>query len=70
MKKQKKKRNMTVLSSGQSFFLAVVCMTDVRNDWGLKSPEIHVLFGSPMSPVQSASCVEVSGFRVAISGFM
>ena len=27
-----------ILSSGSSFFLAVLCMMAVRKDWGLKKP--------------------------------
>mmetsp|Transcript_24014 Transcript_24014/g.78169 ORF Transcript_24014/g.78169 Transcript_24014/m.78169 type:complete len:338 (-) Transcript_24014:1334-2347(-) len=45
----------TVLSSGQSLRRAVVCMTAVRNDCGLKSPESHTTLGSERSPVHSVS---------------
>mmetsp|Transcript_31123 Transcript_31123/g.92755 ORF Transcript_31123/g.92755 Transcript_31123/m.92755 type:complete len:299 (+) Transcript_31123:359-1255(+) len=47
---------MTVLSSGQSLRRAVVCMTAVRKDCGLKSPESHTTLGTPRSAVHSLSC--------------
>mmetsp|Transcript_9871 Transcript_9871/g.40450 ORF Transcript_9871/g.40450 Transcript_9871/m.40450 type:complete len:263 (+) Transcript_9871:1133-1921(+) len=46
----------TVLSSGQSFFLAVVCITAVRNDCGLKRPESQTALGSCRSLHHCASC--------------
>ena len=42
---------IVVLSSGQSLRRAVVCITAVRKDCGLKSPGNHTLFGVVRSAV-------------------
>jgi hypothetical protein len=42
---------IVVLSSGQSFRRAVVCITAVKKDCGLKSPGSHTLFGVVRSEV-------------------
>ena len=44
-----------ILSRGSSFFLAVLCMMAVRNDWGLKKPESHTEEGRLKSDVQPSS---------------
>ena len=41
-----------ILSSGSSFFLAVLCMIAVRKDWGLKKPGSHTEEGRLKSEVQ------------------
>merc|ERR1712127_1015361 len=48
----------TVLSSGHSLRRAVVCMTAVKKDCGLKKPGNQETFGTARSPVQSWSCVQ------------
>ena len=42
---------IAVLSSGQSLRRAVVCITAVRKDCGLNSPDSHTLFGVVRSEV-------------------
>lgn len=44
-----------ILSRGSSFFLAVLCITAVRNDCGLKNPEIQTDNGKMKSDVQAWS---------------
>ena len=49
-----------ILSSGSSFFLAVLCMTAVRKDWGLKKPDIQTDTGRMKSDVQDWSSLILS----------
>ena len=44
-----------ILSRGNSFFLAVLCMMAVRNDWGLKKPDSQTEEGKLKSDVQPSS---------------
>ena len=43
------------MSRGSSFFLAVLCMMAVRNDWGLKKPDSQTEEGKLKSDVQPSS---------------
>ena len=49
-----------VLSRGQSFLLAVVCITAVKKDCGLKRAPSQTTLGRLMSAVQSVSWVCLS----------
>merc|ERR1719321_659572 len=45
----------TTRSKGHSFLRACDCITAVRNDCGLKKPQIHTTLGITNSPAQSAN---------------
>ena len=49
-----------ILSSGSSFFLAVLCMMAVRKDWGLKKPGSQTEEGRLKSDVQLSVIIQFS----------